>query len=72
MKYLVFSFFLFLSFLNLNAQKDSIVLANKDVLLGEIKSMDKGILIFKTDYSDADLESFGLKLTKFIPLKNIL
>lgn len=54
MKYFVFLFSLFLSFLNLNAQKDSIVLASQSVLLGEIKGMEKGILVFKTIYSDKD------------------
>jgi hypothetical protein len=54
MKYLVFSFSFFLSFLNMNAQKDSIILASKSILLGEIKKMDKGVLVFKTVYSDSD------------------
>lgn len=38
----------------MNAQKDSIVLASKSILLGEIKGMDKGILVFETVYSDTD------------------
>lgn len=37
------------------AQKtDSLTLKNGDKLIGEIKEMDKGILILETDYSDSD------------------
>lgn len=54
MKHLVFSLFLFLSFLNMNAQKDSIFLGKKSVLLGEVKKLDKGVLTIKTIYSDTD------------------
>jgi hypothetical protein len=37
-------------------QTDSLVLSNKDLMVGEIKSMDKGILTFKTEYSDVDFK----------------
>jgi len=40
------------------AQKDSLVLSNGDILVGEIKSMDKGVLMIETPYSDDD---FGVK-----------
>jgi len=38
------------------AQKDSIVLQNKDILIGEIKDLDKSVLTFKTSYSDSDFK----------------
>ncbi len=37
-----------------NAQTDSLILKNKNFIFGEIKSMDKGVLIIETDYSDTD------------------
>lgn len=36
--------------------KDSIKLINNDILVGEIKSMDKSVLILKTKYSDSDFK----------------
>src|SRR5688500_15571999 len=36
------------------AQKDSLVLINGDVIVGEIKSMDKGVLTIETPYSKND------------------
>jgi hypothetical protein len=39
------------------AQKDSLVLKNGDVIVGEIKSMDKGVLTIETDYSKNDFYS---------------
>lgn len=39
---------------NAQAIKDSIVFKNGDVMVGEIKSMDRGVLIVETDYSDSD------------------
>ncbi len=38
----------------LSAQNDTIQLKNNDVLVGEVKSLAKGILILKTSYSDKD------------------
>ena len=38
------------------SQKDSIILSNADVLIGEIKSMEKNILVFETSYSDSDFK----------------
>ena len=45
------------------AQKDSLVLKNGDVIVGEIKSMDKGVLTIETDYSKKDftVEWSGIK-----------
>jgi hypothetical protein len=37
-----------------NAQNDTLVVQNNNYLIGEIKSLEKGVLIFKTPYSKAD------------------
>jgi hypothetical protein len=39
---------------NIQAQTDSLILSNGDIIVGEIKSMDKGVLIIETEYSDDD------------------
>jgi len=36
------------------SQRDSLVMTNGDVMVGEIKSMDKGIIFIETPYSDKD------------------
>jgi hypothetical protein len=38
------------------AQKDSLVLKNRNVIVGEVKSLDKGVLIIETSYSDKDFQ----------------
>lgn len=38
------------------AQTDSLILNNKDKIIGEIKSMDKGVMVFETDYSNSDFK----------------
>lgn len=45
------------------AQNDSLILINGNVIVGEIKSMDKGVLQIETDYSDSDflIELEGIK-----------
>jgi len=45
------------------AQHDSLIFKNGDIIVGEIKSMDKGILTIETDYSDKDfvIEWSGIK-----------
>jgi putative salt-induced outer membrane protein YdiY len=40
----------------LHSQNDTIQLKNKDVLVGELKSLDKGVLTLKTSYSDKDFK----------------
>jgi hypothetical protein len=40
----------------LNAQTDSIVFNNGDVMVGEIKKMSMGFMQVETDYSDADFQ----------------
>jgi hypothetical protein len=46
--------FLFLAPQPVIAQQDSLVMKNGDILVGEIKDMNRGVLIFKTKYSDKD------------------
>lgn len=63
---------------NAHAQKnDTIILKNKDRLIGEIKEMDKGVLIIETDYSDSDfnvkwldIKQLNSKQTFLITLRN--
>ena len=45
------------------AQSDSLILTNGDLIIGEIKSMDRGVLTIETDYSDSDfkIEWSGIK-----------
>jgi hypothetical protein len=38
------------------AQKDSIKLRNNDLLVGEVKTLNKSVLTFKTSYSDKDFK----------------
>jgi hypothetical protein len=40
----------------LYAQNDSLLLKNDDIIVGEIKSMDRGVLTIETDYSDKDFK----------------
>lgn len=61
----------------LYAQHDSLVLKNGNIIVGEIKSLDKGVVIIETDYSKNDftIEWSGIKeiysVTAFlITLKN--
>ena len=48
------------------SQSDTLVLTNGDIIAGEIKSMDKGVLTIETDYSDDDftIEWDGIKSIK--------
>jgi len=49
--------------LNSNAQHDSLVLKNGNIIVGELKSLDKGVITIETDYSDNDftIEWSGIK-----------
>lgn len=38
------------------SQTDSLVMNNENVLIGEVKDMDKGVLTMETDYSDSDFK----------------
>ena len=49
-------------------QIDAVTMKNGDVLIGEVKSLNKGVLVLETDYSDSDFkidydEVQGLNLT---------
>ncbi len=62
------AFFLFLVWILLlpnaaTAQLDSLILSNGNVIVGEIKEMDKGVLVIETEYSDSDfkIEWGGIK-----------
>ncbi len=54
-KSLLYLFF-FLCSLTALAQNDTLILKNNDLMVGEIKSMDKGILKIETDYSDVNFK----------------
>lgn len=56
MKTLLFVLIGLLSMLNAYSQNDSLVLANGNVIVGELKAMDRGVATFKTDYSDSDFK----------------
>jgi hypothetical protein len=45
------------------AQKDSLILKTGDIIVGEIKSLDKGVVTIETDYSKNDfkIEWSGIK-----------
>ncbi|MFD2552605.1 DUF481 domain-containing protein [Bizionia sediminis] len=65
-KYIVVFFCLFgLNSAVFWAQNDTLVLKNNDQLIGEIKSMDKGVVTFKTSYSDSDFKITWLDV-KFV------
>ena len=49
------------------AQKDTITLINKDVLVGEIEKLDKSVLTFSTAYSDSD---FKIEWRKVVEIKS--
>lgn len=46
----------FVGIVQVSAQADSLILSNGDVVVGEIKSMDKGIIQIETEYSDSDFK----------------
>ncbi|MBN3521436.1 DUF481 domain-containing protein [Algoriphagus lutimaris] len=56
MKNLIALIFAFGITFSIHAQTDSLILKNKDVIIGEIKSMDRGVLTIETDYSDSDFK----------------
>ena len=55
-KLLQFVFIFTLVSTTLFAQKDTIKLANNDVLVGSIEKMDRSILTFSTSYDDSDFK----------------
>lgn len=51
--------------MGLYAQNDSIWLRNNDILVGELKTLAKGIVTFKTSYSDTDFKIDFNEVTAF-------
>jgi len=47
-----------------NSYNDTLVLVNNDVLVGELKKMDKSVVTFKTKYSDSDFKIKWHKVTE--------
>ena len=41
---------------NIYAQKDTVCFKNADCIVGEVKSLEKGVITFETDYSDSDFK----------------
>lgn len=64
-KHCIMIAFVCLSFFAANGQKDALVMNNGDIMVGEIKSMDKGILFIETPYSDKDFN------VKWIEIKEV-
>lgn len=65
MKIRILISFLFLGIPSLLfSQTDSLTLKNGDVIIGEIKYMDKGVMTFKTDYSNTDFKIDWKKVSK--------
>ncbi|WP_121667328.1 DUF481 domain-containing protein [Mesonia aquimarina] len=50
------AFVCFLSFHSIQAQNDSLVLTNNNVIVGELKTMNRGVATMETDYSDDDFK----------------
>jgi len=61
-KKLFFTFILVLSASFLYSQNDTIIASDGTVLVGELKDMNKGVITFKTDYSDSDFKIEWLKI----------
>lgn len=55
-KSILFLAFVLALFSHASAQTDSLTLSNGNIIVGEIKSMDKGVLTIETDYSEADFK----------------
>lgn len=55
-KFFVVLFIFALNTVVFSQKKDSIRLDNKQVLIGEIQSMDQSVLVFKTSFSDSDFK----------------
>ena len=54
------------------AVNDTLVVSNSDVLVGEIKSMERGVLVMVTDYSDSDFKIEWDNVTKFYSNRNFI
>lgn len=58
----------FLNAINVQSQNDSIVFKNKDIIVGDLKSMKQDVATISTDYSDAD---FKIKWDEITGIKTI-
>lgn len=65
MKCFLFSLF-FLSCIGLYAQKDTLYFKNKEMMVGEVKSMSNNILVAETKYSDQDFKIQFDQVSKLI------
>jgi hypothetical protein len=73
MKHLLLLIFFFLASIYLaKAQTDSLVFKNKNLIIGEIKSMDRGVVIIETDYSDSDFKVEWEQIVKIQSKTNFL
>jgi hypothetical protein len=57
---------------NLFAQNDTLYSATGDVLVGEIKSLDKNVLTFDTDYADSDFKIEWKSVKGLISKTNVI
>lgn len=72
MKHIVIFIITLFCFLNNYAQNDTIIANNGNIIVGEIKSMNKGVLKMKTVYSDSDFAIEWLKVKRLTSLRNFL
>jgi hypothetical protein len=56
MKRYVTTTLLFMAVCNLYAQTDTLIFKNGDMVVGEVKSMNRGVISIETDYSDSDFK----------------
>jgi hypothetical protein len=63
MKYFVFITLLFVVLSTNLFSQDTVSFGNGDEIIGELKSLDRGVLVFETEYSDSDfkIEWSGVK-----------
>lgn len=66
MKYILLISLFFVIGIKLFAQNDTIISTDNNVLKGEIKNLDKGVLTFETSYSDSDFKIEWLKIKMII------
>lgn len=57
---------------SLLAANDSLVVSNGDLLVGEIKSMERGVLVMETEYSDSDFNIEWDNVIKFYSKRNFI
>ena len=64
--------FVILSVESILAVNDTLLVSNGDVLVGEIKSMERGVLVMETDYSDSDFKIEWDNVIKFQSERNFI